>query len=174
MAVRVPGERHDAPGTREGGLRADLGGHVAGADAAAQEAFGELGEPQEPPVIVDEAPDRPRIAHRPATHEIDVEADLEVRLHPRLGSRLGRRVGGHHEGRRANDASAVRLEDPFRDSRRQTEVVGGDDEGHLPYTPRMALSRITNRSRSIFGVSARKSIRVSPCCRSAKGISRTA
>ena len=53
------------------------------------------------------------------------------------------------------------------------EVVRGDDEVHLPYTPRRAFIRITKRSRSILGVSARKSIRVSPCCRSAKGISRT-
>ncbi len=173
MAVGVPRKRQDSPGAGEGGLGADLGGDVAGADAAAQEPFGELGEPQEPAFLVDEAPHRGGIADRPATDEIDVQANFEIGLHPCLRSGLGRRIGGHDERRRANDASAVGLEDPFGDARRQAKVVGRDDEVHLPYTPRMAFTRMTKRSRSIFGVSARKSIRVSPCWRSANGISRT-
>jgi hypothetical protein len=132
LTMRVPGERQDPPGTRQGRLRADLGGDLARTDAAAEEAFGELGEPQKPALAVHEAPDHCRIAHRPAADKIDVQTNLQVRLHPGLRSRLGGRVGSHEERRRADDAAAVRIKDPFRDAGREAEVVRGHDERHLP------------------------------------------
>ena len=174
MAVRVPREREDPPGTRQSRLGADLAGELARADAAAEKPLGELDDPNKPPLLfVDEAPDRRRVAHRPPADEVDVQTDLKVRLHPRQCGRLGGRVGGHDERGRADDALAERLQDALGDTWGEAEIVRGDHEVHLLYTPRIALRRMTKRSRSIFGVSARKSMRVSPCCRSANGISRT-
>ena len=67
--------------------------------------------------IVDEAADRRRIADGPAADQIDVEAHFKLRLQPRLRGRFGRGVGGHDERARADDAAAVRLEDPLGDAR---------------------------------------------------------
>src|SRR5438270_835740 len=44
VTVRVPGQREDPPGACQRRLRADLGGELTGSNAAAEEAFGELGE----------------------------------------------------------------------------------------------------------------------------------
>ena len=130
--MRVPRLREDSPGARHRRLSADLGGELAGADAAAEKPFGELGEPEKPSLGVDEAPDRRRVAHRPAADEVDVQANLEVRLHPCLRRRLGGRVGGHDERGGADDAAAMRLEDPSGDARREAEVVRGDHDRHWP------------------------------------------
>src|SRR3989454_4246676 len=126
VAMRVPRLRDDSPGARHGRLGADLGGELAGTDTAAEKPFCELGEPEKPSLGVDEAPDQRRVADRPATHEVDVQANLEVRLHPRLRRRLGGRVGGHDERCRADDAAAVRLEGPSGDARGEAEVGRGD------------------------------------------------
>ena len=89
VPVRVPGEREDPPGAGQRRLGADLARELSRADAAAEHAFGELGEAQKATVIIHEAPDRGRIAHRPPANKVDVQADLEVGLHPGLGCRLG-------------------------------------------------------------------------------------
>src|SRR5256886_1518420 len=76
VTVRVPGQREDPPGARQRRLRADLGRELTGSDAAAEKAFGELGEAEKSAVPVHQAPDRGRVTHRPPAHEIDVQAYL--------------------------------------------------------------------------------------------------
>ena len=95
--MRVPRQRQDPPRTRQRGLRPHLGGELSRPHPAAEESAGELGEAQETTLRVHEAPDRRRVADRPALHEVDVQADLEVRLHARQRRRLRRRVGGHDQ-----------------------------------------------------------------------------
>jgi hypothetical protein len=76
LTMRVPGERQDPPRTGQRRLRADLGSDLARADAAAEEALGELGEPQKPALAVHEARYRCGIAHTPATNKVDVQPYL--------------------------------------------------------------------------------------------------
>src|SRR5206468_3604917 len=72
VTVRVPGQREDPPGARQRCLLADLGRELTGSDAAAEKAFGELGEAEKSAVSIHQAPDRGRVTHRPPAHEIDV------------------------------------------------------------------------------------------------------
>ena len=118
VTVGVPREWQDSPGTSQRGLRPDLGRELAGAHASAEKPSGELRESEEATLAVDQASDRRRIAHRPSTNEIDVQAHLEVGLHARLCRRLRGRVRGHDERGRTDDAAAMRLEDPLGHTRR--------------------------------------------------------
>ena len=82
VPMRIPRERRDAPLARASHLGAHLGRKLGRADAAREHAAGELSERPEPPFAIDEARHRRRLAHRRATHEIDVKADLELGLAP--------------------------------------------------------------------------------------------
>src|SRR5207248_11285874 len=173
MAVRIPGHGRHAPGARAFDLCPQLRRDLARAHAGGEQPLGELRERVETAVGIGEAAHRDRIAHRASADQIEVDADLEVTLGEGQGGPLLACRERHEQTGGPHHAAPMRFEDALVHARREAEIVGGDDEGQRPYTPRMAFQRMSTRSRSIRGVSLRKLMLVTRSCTSVKGISCT-
>ena len=100
----VPGERRVAPGARASGLRANLGGQLARADAAGHQASRELAEWEEATLGITEGRDVRGIGKGLAADEVEVQPHLEVVLGEGERGRFRRRGKGHHQRCRTDHA----------------------------------------------------------------------
>ena len=128
VAMRVPGERRNAPGARSLGLRSQLLRQLRRAHSAREETKREDGKRVEPSVLVAERGDRGGVARGLAADEVEMQSDFEVALglRERRGL-LGGRVR-HDERGRADHAATMSFEDAARHAGAEAEIVGGHDD----------------------------------------------